>query len=181
MRVIQPTVLLGFLATLFVSLRAAELPDGVRRTRVLKYPDCFELSNGDTRVTLCHQVGGRVLEYSFKGINALYLDPAEAKWNTPGGPRSRDTAGRFDIGPEFMIPRRDKLWSGEWQAEAIGPRAVRLTSQVDESTGVQLIREFRLDARSTHLACTQIIRNVSKETKHWSHWSRTLPQCADVA
>src|SRR6185436_12894095 len=50
------------------------------------------------------------------------------------------------------------------QAQAIGPRAVRLTSQVDESTGVQLIREFRLDAKSTHLACMQIIRNVSRET-----------------
>ena len=62
-----------------------------------------------------------------KGINALYLDPAEAKWGTPGGPRSPDSAGRFDIGPEHIIPKRDKLWSGEWQAEAIGLRAVRLT------------------------------------------------------
>jgi hypothetical protein len=164
------------IAVLFglVVIASAELPAGVRRVRVLNYADCFELSNADTRVTLCHQVGGRVLEYSFKGINALYLDPAEAKWGTSGGPRSPDSAGRFDIGPEYLIPKRDKLWSGAWQVEAIGPRAVRLTSQVDESTGVQLIREFRLDAKSTHLACTQIIRNVSQETKRWAHWSRTF-------
>ena len=71
---------------------------------MLNYADCFELSNAETRVTLCHQVGGRVLEYSFKGTNALYLDPAEAKWGTPGGPRAPDSAGRFDIGPEYLIP-----------------------------------------------------------------------------
>jgi hypothetical protein len=123
---------LAVLFSLFVNACAAELPEGVRRVKVLNYPDCFELSNADARVTLCHQVGGRVLEYSFKGKNALYLDPDEAKWRTPGGPREPDSAGRFDIGPEYLIPERPKLWSGEWQAEAIGPRAVRLTSQADE-------------------------------------------------
>src|SRR5262245_34812248 len=135
---------LAVLFNLLVNMPAAEMPEGVRRTKVLNYADCFELSNADTRVTLCHQVGGRVLEYSFKGKNALYLDPDEAKWGTPGGPRTPDSAGRFDIGPEYLIPERLKLWSGQWQAEAIGPRAVRLTSQMDASTGVQLVREFRL-------------------------------------
>jgi len=153
---------------------AADLPEGVRRVTVLSYPDCFELSNTDTRVTLCHHVGGRVLEYSYLGTNALYLDPKEKNRSTPGAPKSPVSAGRFDIGPEYLIPKRDKLWSGPWQAEAIGPRAVRLTSQPDEATGVQLIREFRLDAKSSHLSCEQIIRNVSQETKYWSHWSRTF-------
>ena len=168
---------------------AAELPAGVRRVKVLNYPDCFELANGQTRVTLCHHVGGRVLEYSFKGQNALYLDPREEKWGTPGGPKAPSSAGRFDIGPEYLIPKRDKLWGGEWKAEAIGPRAARLTSQPDEATGVQLIRKFRLAADGTHLACEQIIRNVSKEPKYWTHWSRTfavhggigvIPQTADT-
>src|SRR5262245_57592372 len=134
---------------------AAALPEGVRRVKVLNYPDCFEIATGDTRVTLCHHVGGRVLEYSFKGRNALYLDTREEKWGTPGGPKAPSSAGRFDIGPEYLIPRRDKLWAGEWQAEAIGRRAVRLTSQVDEATGVQLIRNFRLAAEGTHLRCEQ--------------------------
>ncbi len=54
-----------------VGASAAELPEGVRRVKVLNYPDCFELSNADTRVTLGHHVGGRVLEYSHHGKNAL--------------------------------------------------------------------------------------------------------------
>ncbi len=162
--------LLGFL----VSASAAALPEGVRRVKVLNYPDCFELSNADTKVTLGHHVGGRVLEYSFKGKNALYLDPREEKWGTPGGPKAPSSAGRFDIGPEYLIPKRDTLWAGEWKAEATGPRAVRLTSQPDAATGVQLIRNFRLAATGTHLACEQVIKNGSQETKHWTHWSRTF-------
>src|SRR5262245_48547062 len=103
--------LVALLLSQFAALSAA-MPDGVRRVKVLNYPDCFELANGDTRVTLCHQVGGRVLEYSFKGKNALYLDPAEEKWGTPGGPKAPSSAGRFDIGPEYLIPQRDKLCAG---------------------------------------------------------------------
>ena len=115
-----------------------------------------------------------MLEYSYQGKNALYLDPKEEKWGTPGGLKAPSSAGRFDIGPEYLVPQRDTLWAGAWQAEAIGSRSVRLTSQPDEATGVQLIREFRLDAKSSHLACEQFIKNVSEETKYWSHWSRTF-------
>lgn len=167
-------VAVSLLLGLMLSTPADELPEGVRRVSVLSYSNCFELSNADTRITLCHQVGGRVLEYAFKGKNALYLDPREANWGLPDGPKAPVTAGRFDIGPEYLIPKRDKLWTGAWQAEVIGPRAVRLTSQPDEATGVQLIREFRLDAKSSHLSCEQIIKNISQETKYWSHWSRTF-------
>lgn len=169
---LAPLLCLATLTTL--SVAAADLPEGVRRVQVLNYPDCFELSNAETRVTLGHHVGGRVLEYAWRGKNALYLDPEEIKWGTPGGPKAPSSAGRFDIGPENIIPRREILWSGAWTAEAIGPRAVRLTSQPDEATGVQLIREFRLDAKTSHLSCEQIIRNVSRETKYWAHWSRTF-------
>lgn len=155
-------------------VKGAELPEGVRRVKVLNYADCFELSNNETRVSLGHHVGGRVLEYVWQGKNALYLDPQEVKWGTPDGPKAPSSAGRFDIGPEQIIPKRDRLWSGEWRAEAIGPRAVRLTSLADETTGVQLIREFRLDAKTSHLSCEQIIVNISRETQRWAHWSRTF-------
>lgn len=152
----------------------AELPEGVRRVKVLNYPDCFEIANAETRVTFCHQVGGRILQYEHDGHNALYLDPAEEKWGTPGGPEAPSSAGRFDIGPEYLIPDRPTLWVGPWQAEAIGPRAVRLTSQPDEATGVQLVRHFRLAATGTHLSCEQTIKNISAEPKNWAHWSRTF-------
>lgn len=159
---------------LLPSLGAEELPEGVRRVKVLNYADCLQLFNQGTKVTLCHHVGGRVIEYIHGGTNALYLDPKEADWETTGAGKMRITAGRFDIGPEYLIPKREKLWSGAWEAEITGPRAVRLTSQPDEATGVQLMREFRLDVKSSHLVCIQTIRNVSRESKYWTHWGRTF-------
>jgi hypothetical protein len=160
---------------------AAE-PEGVRRVKLLNYPDCIELSNADVTVVLGHHVGGRVLKYAWRGRDALYLSPAEAKWDAgnPDSPKPT-SAGRFDIGPEYLIPKRDVLWSGAWTAGATGPRAARLTSQADAATGVQLIREFRLDATTSHLVCTQIIKNVSKETKEWCHWSRTFALHGGIA
>lgn len=136
------------------------------------YTDAIELKNADTRVVLCPQVGGRVLEYSRHGMNALYLSQAEKDWQP--GDRPQSSAGRFDIGPEFIVPKRDTLWRGEWAAEITGPRSARLTSQKDAATGVQLIRDFALAADSSHLSCTQTILNVSPDTQEWCHWSRTF-------
>lgn len=149
--------------------------EGVRRVKLLNYADCIELSNATTTVVLGHAIGGRVLKYAHRGRDALYLDPAEAAWQAgvPAG-RPEVSAGRFDIGPEMLVPRRDVLWAGAWTPEIIGPRSARLTSQRDAATGVQLVREFVLDATGSHLACTQTIRNVSNETRRWSHWSRTF-------
>lgn len=140
----------------------------------LNYDKSIELTNKNTKVVLCPQAGGRVLEYSLNGKNSLYLDEKEANWK-PGKP-GPSSAGRFDIGPELVIPRRSTLWSGEWTGEITGPRSARLTSLHDPATGVQLVRDFKLDAKSSHLSCTQTIMNVSDETKEWCHWSRTFAQ-----
>jgi hypothetical protein len=172
--------LLAFLAAAS-TLMAAD-PEGTRRVTLLSYPDCIELSNGDTVVVLGHQVGGRVLKYALRGKDALFLNPEEAKWD-PEKTEARKvvSAGRFDIGPEYLIPKRDVLWSGPWRAEITGARAARLTSQPDTATGVQLVREFQLDAKTSHLACTQTIRNVSPRPKEWCHWSRTFAQPGGIA
>lgn len=164
-----------------VALLAAD-PEGVKRVDVWNYEDCIELSNGDTTVVLCHQVGGRVIKYAWKGKEALYLSPKEKEW-TPDQPlgKREASAGRFDIGPEYQITRGQELWAGEWKAEVLGDRRARLTSVEDSASGVQLVREFTLDAETSHLACTQIIRNHSNETKRWCHWSRTFAKHGGMA
>lgn len=143
---------------------------GTRRITFRDYEQCIELSNGETRVVLCADAGGRVLEYAWNGENALYLD--EQDRGSVDSPSI--SAGRFDIGPEQIIPRHPRLWAGRWTGEITGPRAARLTSAIDDATGVQLVREFRLAERGTHLVCTQTIKNVSDEAKEWCHWSRTF-------
>jgi CubicO group peptidase (beta-lactamase class C family) len=161
----------GFQEAAITAIQGAE-SETAKVVRYLNYDKAIELTNEGTKVVLCPQAGGRVLEYSLNGKNSLYLDEKEAEWK-PGKPGPA-SAGRFDIGPELVIPRRSTLWSGEWTGEITGPRSARLTSQHDQATGVQLVRDFELDAKTSRLSCTQTIMNVSTETKEWCHWSRTF-------
>jgi hypothetical protein len=155
--------------------KAAESSVGARIVTFYGYDDCIRLENESTRVTLCPAAGGRVLEYSLDGKNCLYLAPGNEGWvYEPGKKGGSMTAGRFDIGPEQTIPRHPLLWMGRWTGEITGPRSARLASAKDKSTGVQLVREFTLDEKTSQLACKQTIRNVSSKTVEYCHWSRTF-------
>ncbi len=139
------------------------------------YEDCIRIRNESTQVTLCPAAGGRVLEYALRGKNALYLPTGNEGWTyAPGKKGGSMTAGRFDIGPEQTIAPRPVLWKGRWEGEITGKFSARLTSQKDKSTGVQLIRDFELDEKSSTLKCKQTIVNVSKQTRSYCHWSRTF-------
>ena len=74
-----------------------------------------------------HHVGGRVLSYRQDGKESLFIAPNESEW-TPNGNKKPSSAGRFDIGPEYLIPKRSELWSGVWEAKITGPRKARLIS-----------------------------------------------------
>ncbi len=164
-------IFITLLCIFMPSLVQAET-EGVEIVRFRGLENCVRLHNTTTNVVIDPSTGGRVVEYALNGVDALYHAPD----NPPEGINAiRPDAGRFDIGPEQTSPRRGELWNGSYEVEIIGPRAVRLTSKRDESsTGVQLVREFRLDAKSSHLACKQTIINISDSEKRYNHWSRTL-------
>lgn len=140
------------------------------------YADCIVLKNETTQVVLCPEAGGRVLEYSHRGVNGLYLEEADTGKPYVRGQRASMSAGRFDIGPEKTIPRHTVLWSGRWAAKITGARKARLVSQKDEATGVQLTRDFELAETGSYLQCKQTITNISDKMTHWCHWSRTFAQ-----
>ena len=146
--------------------------EGARHLKFLNYPGCIELSNkAGTVAVLGHHVGGRVLSYRQDGKESLYLNPAEKKW-TPENSKKPSSAGRFDIGPEYLIPKRAELWSGQWSAKITGPRSARLTSKPAADAGIRLVRDFVLAENSSHLACTQTMVNTSGQTQRWCHWGR---------
>lgn len=164
--------LLILLATWNCAVVHAEDFQGARVFPYFGYAAAIELTNGPVKVVLCPEVGGRVLEYSLNGTNSLFLSDDEKTWK-PGDP-PRSSAGRFDIGPELVIPQRNILWNGEWRGEIIGDRHARLTSPDDESTGTRLVRDFLLDPKTSKLLCTQTIHNISQAPTEWCHWSRTF-------
>jgi hypothetical protein len=157
-----------------MSLLMTVYGEEARQITYVGYPDCIELSNETTRVVLCPAAGGRVLVYAWRGKNALYLEEAETGKDYVSGKPAEMSAGRFDIGPEKMIPRHPQLWSGPWRGKITGSGSAVLTSVEDGPTGTQLEREFQLAPEGSQLTCTQTIRNVSQRTTEWCHWSRTF-------
>ncbi|HEX3147388.1 MAG TPA: hypothetical protein VHR66_04850 [Gemmataceae bacterium] len=137
------------------------------------YTKAIELKLGNTRAVLCPQVGGRVLEFSVNGVDAMYFEEAEKKWR-PGKP-AFSSAGRFDYGPELTVIPHPKAWSGEWTAEITKTNSVKLTGP-PEDAGIQLVREFRLVPHDTFvgLSCMQTMINVAKETREVCHWGRSF-------
>ena len=147
---------------------ALQSAEGVRVIFFHGFDDCIELKNKTARVVLCPAVGGRVLEFSIQGKNALWLNPKEA------GKTNGASAGRFDIGPERILPRRNVLFRGPYRGEITGARSARLTSSKDLSSGFQVVREFSLAAERPHLICKQTVINISKETGQVCYWCRTF-------
>ena len=137
------------------------------------FNNCIELKNNDVRVVLEPNIGGRVLVYELHGKNVLYRDSTQDGDVFKPGPGS-PAGGRFDIGPERTIPRHPALFTGKWEGIITGKREAQLISQADTSTGVQLIRNFRLDEQGSKLIYTQTIKNISAETKYYCSWSRTF-------
>jgi hypothetical protein len=167
--------LLGtILGVLVSSVQAADLPTA-RVARFHGYDRAIVLTRDNARAVLCPQVGGRVLEFSIDGRDAMFLDHAEKSWR-PGQPAPA-SAGRFDYGPELTTIPHPALWSGEWTGEITGPSSARLTSPKDATAGIQLVRDFELTnggSGTLHLTCAQTIRNISNEVREVCHWGRSF-------
>jgi len=160
------------LSFLLIQILGSQAAPGARRVKFLNYPDCIELSNSaGTVAILSHHVGGRVLSYRQDGKESLFINPDESEW-TPNGNKKPSSAGRFDIGPEYLIPKRSELWSGVWETKITGPRKARLISKESPDAGIRLIRDFILADDSSHLVCTQTMENISQKIQRWCHWGR---------
>jgi hypothetical protein len=138
------------------------------------YKGCIALDNGEARVVLGPHAGGRVLVYSLDGVSAIKLDPQQSGWTWDGASRVDLTGGRFDVGPEKVLPKRPVLWLGPWEGRITGEGTARMTSRPDSSTGLKLTRDFRLADTGSRLDVTQTMTNVSADTVHTCHWSRTF-------
>jgi len=146
----------------------------IKNVEAFGYQNCIELRNPKVKVILDPNVGGRILSYELGGKNILYENlTLNGKIWKKGSPKFEVSGGRFDIGPEKTAPARESFHT-TWKAEITGKNSARLTSPIDTILGVQLIRDFILSEDSSHLICTQHIKNTSKTTKKYAHWGRTF-------
>lgn len=162
-----PLVLVLFVAT-------AHADEPVARVAPFHgYARAVEMKLGKAKVVLCPQAGGRVLEFSIDGKDAMWLDPAEKDWQ-PGKP-GPSSAGRFDYGPELVVTPHPKTWGGEWAAEVGKDGSVKLTGPAEDA-GIRVTREFKFVTHGTAvgLACKQTLTNTGKETREVCHWGRSF-------
>ncbi len=165
----------------FPVFASAAPPESATTIDFGRFKACPVLSNQTVRVVLCPQYGGRVLEYALGGKNALFVSAVDLGTDKPDSGWKHDpSAGRFDIGPELMMPRRDTLFRGQWKTEWIDPLHVRLVSEPCPETGVRLERDFKLSLNSSLLTIEQRIFNVTTEAVRYCHWSRTLANGAGI-
>ena len=164
-------ILVAFVACPFM---ASAQQIGVRTVNENKYPGCIEISNQTTRVVLEPNLGGRVLKYELNGKNVLFVDPKDDGRIYEKGVPIHPCGGRSDFGPEKTVPSHPLLFMGKWTGKITGTRQAEMISQKDSVSGVQLVRRFKLAEQGSLLEFTQIIRNISKETRRYCHWSRTF-------
>ena len=142
------------------------------------YAKAIELKLGTTRAVLCPEVGGRVLEFSRNGADAIYFEQAEKK-RAPGKP-GPVSAGRFDYGPELVVTQHPKTWGGEWAAEIAKDGSVKLTGPDD--AGIRVTREFRLvkHEESVGLSCKQTLTNTGDAVREVCHWGRSFSPAGGI-
>jgi len=143
------------------------------------WTNCYQIQNDSVSVIIVPEAGGRVLSYSLNNKSIIYknssLDGKKlsnwlSNWFDPDG-------GRFDLGPESETNENwtnDTLYMGAYTVEVTGKYSVTLTSKVDKSMGVYVIREFTLDSASSHLVVRQTVTNISHKQSHYYFWGRTL-------
>jgi hypothetical protein len=173
-------VVIGAAFFLISNSSLAQFP-GTRIVTERQYPNCIELSNGEIRVVLEPNMGGRVICYEHKGKNVLYVDSSQDGLVWEKGKSIHPSAGRCDFGPEKIVLPHPEIYLGRWSAQITGEREAVMTSQEHPTTGVQLIRKFKLDKTGSKLEFTQTIRNISQTLKNYCHWSRTFVKGGGIA
>lgn len=146
----------------------------IKKINYFGYNNCLLLNNNIIKIILLPSVGGKIIEFSKNGLNALYQIEEERGWLYNGNNSIISSAGRFDVGPEMVIPPHPDLWYGKWKVESIKENSVTISSDKDLNTKIKLIRKFELDKKLPLLNCTQFILNFSNKTIYNFHWGRTM-------
>lgn len=170
--------------TLLAPKMATQGTDLVSSTQLIAshgYSNCIEIKNSQVRVVIEPNMGGRVLVYERGGKNIMYIDTTHNGWTFATKGVVAPSAGRFDIGPEAITPKRNVTWLGQWHYDIVDNQTVKITSEIDTINGIQIEREFSLEPYSSHLRCSQTVKNVSSSQKLINHWGRTFAKGGGIA
>jgi hypothetical protein len=152
----------------------------------LGWTDAYRMSNGHAAVSVVPAAGGRVLEFSLDGQQALWVNPAlQGKlFPVPKRPTSwndwRNYRGyKLWPAPESLWPKKvgdgpdPFLDGGAASVEVLPQRGLRLTGAPSLDMGLLFVRELEMDPRTGVLTVRQRMRNIGTRPVEWSIWDVT--------
>ena len=156
----------------------AALPAGVGQGEFLGWTNSLSLRDdyAKTMAVVVPAVGGRVVQYSRSGLNALLENPdSNGKTLTqfPGG----FWVGGYqcDFGPGLLgSSERLAVWLGPHASAAPRDQTAETASPQDVVTGLRLLKSFTLAPDTGSLGVVQRMVNTSPNTSRHSLHDRTL-------
>lgn len=169
--------LAGWLVLCAGTVRAA-LPAGVNQGPALGWTNALSLrdDHGKVMAVVVPDIGGRVVQYSRGGVNALLENPDSNGRTLAQFPGGFWVGGyQCDFGPGLLgRPERLPVWLGPHDSVAPRDQTVETASPLDIVTGLRLLKSFTLDPDTGALGVMQRMVNASPNpTRHNLH-DRTL-------
>lgn len=158
----------------------------IRHEPYLGWADAYRVSNGPVTVSVVPAAGGRVLEFSLDGRQALWVNPALRGKLFPVPSRPTTWENWRNYGGYKLWPAPQSLWpksvgegpdpfldGGAASVELLPRRGLRLTGAPSLDMGLLFIRELELDAKTGVLTVQQRLRNIGPKPVDWSIWDVT--------
>lgn len=176
-RALAPGALaLGLL--LFPAWLQAAMPAGVNQGEFLGWTNSLSLrdDHGKVMAVVVPGIGGRVVQYSRGGVNALLENPDSNGKTLAQFPGGFWVGGyQCDFGPGLLgLPERQAVWLGPHDFVAPRDATVETASPVDTMTGLRLLKSFTLDPDTGALGVMQRMVNTSPNASRHSLHDRTL-------
>lgn len=179
----------GFLAapptlTLAAARSTPAIPHAAARQRVTitqgpyhGWQNCYHMTNGKVELEVVPDAGGRIMEYSLEGENALFQNRAEegkvypitATWHNYGGFKNWNAPqDRWNWPPD---PYLDFGRASVEVVNASDPAPVlRVTGAASLTAGLLFQRDITMDPVTGDVTIQQSLYNISPKEQQWSVW-----------
>jgi hypothetical protein len=154
-----------------------ELPAGVETRTYTGWPNSVYLNASETpvQVVIVPSIGGRLVHYSFNGLNILFENSASQGATLANSSGDLMFGGyQCDLGPDSRhLPEHWQFSEGaqRWKSDALF--TANVIGAPDAALGVAIDKDFVLDGDSGDLGLTQRLRNTSTKEVSYSLIDRT--------
>lgn len=147
----------------------------VKQANYKGWPNSLILERGDARLVIVPGIGGRIMEFSLRGKNPIWQNPAEYGkvypvtnvWHNYGGYKTWNAPQSV-----WGWPPDPFLDFGRVNVEII-PNGVRIYGAPSLEAGIMFIKEVTLLEERGKARIVERMRNISNREVRWSIWDVT--------